>query len=105
MKRIIEPTVLVNPKDTVVEFYFDSKPVIFQPGEERMLPGPIADHAMRFVNTGLKLKGEEIKEEPKEEKSSLEDLSWPELQRLASKRGLFKLGMNKEEVIAALKGE
>jgi hypothetical protein len=100
----VEPKILYNPKDTVVEFMCGGKTYIFQPGEKRNLEGYVADHALRFVNTGLKEYVPNFNE-PEEIKSSsvaYDKMPWKKVVSIASARGVFKPGVSKKEVIAAL---
>jgi hypothetical protein len=98
----MEPKILYNPKDSVVEFMCGGKTFIFQPGEKRNLDGFVADHALRFVNTGLKeyIPGKD--EEIKTSGVAYDTMPWKKVVSIASARGVFKPGVSKKEVIKAL---
>ncbi len=91
--------VLINKTGKTVEFLFDGKPQIFAPGEKKIVDGVIAHHALYQVNTKL----QEYKNEEEEEKTIF-NMPWKELISLASKKGVFKPGLSREELIKRLQG-
>ena len=84
---------LKNPKNKLVEFYYDSKPYQLEPGEVRDFPKHIVKHATITTNTGLI----EI-----EETKKIESLPWKQLVSKSSELGIFKSGMSREVLIKAL---
>jgi len=106
----------MNPTNHVVEFMYGSQIFIFQPKEERLLEGIIADHALRFVNTGLvDVTTKKVVDSPLEPKKELskselataknfDKLSYRELVKAASHLGKYKPGMKKREILEALQG-
>lgn len=97
-----EPTILFNPSDEPVEFMYDRVIYKFQPGEKRLLDGVVADHAIRFVNTGLKVyeAGDDV--EVTSSNVAYDKMGWNQLKKLAGDRGVFQLGMKKADTIKAL---
>ena len=113
---IYQPKILKNPGTHVVEFMYGGKLFVLQPKEERLLEGVVANHALRFVNTGLvdvtnkKVESplEKRKELSKEELVAAKDfdkLSYRELVKAASHLGKYKPGMKKREVLEVLQGK
>lgn len=49
----MDPRILKNPTDRVVEITFDNKVTIFNPGEVRPIDGAVANHALKEVHSGL----------------------------------------------------
>lgn len=98
----MQPTILYNPKDTKVEFMYDHQVYIFNPGEKRVLSGDVANYALKFINSGL-LEYDGLNE-PEGVNSGVayDKMPWKKVVSLASKKGLFKPGMKKEEVYKAL---
>jgi hypothetical protein len=98
-----EPKIIFNPKNETVEFMRDRQSYVFQPGEKRMMEGSLADHALRFAKAGLKEYEPGTDDEAVTSSNVAYDkMPWRELVALASKRGLFKPGMEKEAVLKAL---
>ena len=100
---IYEPTILFNPKDRAVEFMYDRRIYVFEPGEKKLVDGIVADHAIRFVNTGLKVYEPES-DDKKVESSNVayNKMAWGPLKKLASDRGVFEFGMKKAQIVKAL---
>lgn len=98
---IYEPRILFNPKSEKVEFMYGGMVYIFGPGEKKMLPPEVAKHALKYVNTGLK-----VYEEGDDAFTggiAYNKLPWKELVSMASARGIFKPGMSKEALLRLLK--
>lgn len=117
-----DPKVLLNPKAEVVEFMYNGQVYVFQPGERRNLDGVVADHALRFVNTGLKDVTTEYVSTAKtplpepilieklpttkddmDSETNFELMKWKDLVSLGSKYLVFKPGMSREALITELK--
>ena len=87
--------ILFNPKDTVVEFMCNHQVYIFQPGEKKLLDKAVAFHALHYANAGL------LPYDGTLEVSGAIDygkMPWRQVVSMASKRGLFKPGMSREEI-------
>ena len=99
------PKKLVNRKSRVVEFFYNHQVYSFRPGEVKLLPGEVADHALRFVNTGLVEVTEELEKElkalKKKQMPDYENMPWAKLVKRA--RGNFRPGMKKAEIVEMLK--
>jgi len=120
---LYEPKIVVNPKNEVVEFTCDGRVFVFQPGEERILEGFTAYHGVVQTNTGLVFKEEANKPIVKEQElrdkvkgkyaeatdvpvigeDEIKKMTWNELRTYASRKGVFKVGMKKPEVLKILK--
>lgn len=96
-----KPKTLYNPSDKEVEWRVGGQFYTLGPKEKDIFDGFVANHALKNVNTGL------VEYEPgvEVEKSEVgyEKLPWKELIKLASKEGVFKTGMKREEIELALK--
>lgn len=94
---------LFNPKSEKVEFMYDHQSYVFAPGEKQLVEWEVGDHAIRFVNTGLK---EYVPETDDKEVTSsnmaYDKMPWKEVVSMASARGIFKPGMGKDAVLKAL---
>lgn len=102
---IYEPKVLVNRTGKTVEFWAGGQLYIHKKNEIKPYDGFVADQALRFVNTGLEEYTEQIKEEMAHagEKSMPGYDDWP-WRKLVSTLGKdFLPGMNRDDVILALK--
>lgn len=100
-----EPKVLVNRTGKNVEFWAGGEIYQHKKNEIKPYNGFVADMALRFINTGLEEYTDEIKEEMAHagEKSMPEYGEWP-WKKLVSTLGKdFVPGMNKADVILALK--
>ena len=95
---IYKDKVLINRTGKKVEFMHAHRLYTFEPGEKKLLDGVVADHALRFFNTGLEEYVEGMDAAPKKDFSKL---SWRELVSLAKGKG-YKVGMDRKEVIALL---
>jgi hypothetical protein len=101
-----EPKILFNPKSEQTEFMYDHQVYVFQPGEKKLMDGTVADHALRFANSGLK---EYVPETDDKLVSSTDvaydKMPWREVVSLASKRGLINkdnFGVTKKELLRLL---
>ena len=94
--------ILINRTGKTVEFMYDHQVYIFKPGEKKMLDGVVADHALRFVNTGLEEYTEAMAAPDRKPQKDFSKLSWRELVSLAKGKG-YKVGMKKKDIIALLK--
>jgi len=95
---------LFNPSDNDIEFFFSGRPNIIRAGETKEFSDKVADHCLRFVNSVIVEAGsvEASKDEyVVEETPSFESMSWTELRRYG--KGIYKLGMNREELLRLLK--
>lgn len=100
---IYEPKIIFNPTNKPIEFMHSGTVYIFKPGEKKNLEGFVAYHVLNHVNSELK----EYEPEGDDDKVLSSDVAydkmpWRDLVALASKRGLFKPGTGKDEVITAL---
>jgi hypothetical protein len=77
---------------------FDHQTYIFKPGEKRVLEGNVADHALRFINTGLKVYDGLNEPVGKSTGVAYDKMAWKDLVSMASKRGLFKPPMTREQI-------
>lgn len=96
-----EPRILFNPKSEPVEFRYGGIIYIFNPGEKKLVEPEVAKHALKYVNTGLK-----VYEEGDDAFTggiAYDKLPWKELVSMASKRGIFKPGMSKDALLRKLK--
>lgn len=94
---------LFNPKNETVEFMYDHQSYIFAPGEKQLVEYEVGNHALRFVNTGLKEYFPETDDEVVTSSNMAYDkMPWKEVVSMASARKIFKPGMSKEAVFKAL---
>jgi len=100
---IYEPRVLFNPKSEPVEFMCGGQSFVFKPGEKKMLEPEVANHALKMVNTGLKVYEEG--DDAFTEGIAYDKLPWKELISMASERGIFKTGMDRNTILMILKEE
>jgi hypothetical protein len=97
------PTILFNPTNRIIEFMYDHQSYKFQPGEKKLLDGLVADHALRDMNTGLKIYVPETDDSAVSSTNVAYDkMPWKQVVSLASARGIFKPGMSKTAVLKAL---
>ena len=98
-----EPKVMFNPSDERIDFMYDHQTYVFEPGEKKLLNKAVTDHVIRFLNSDLKVYEPETDDIAVTSSDVAYDkMSWLDVKSLAAKRGLFKLGMKKDEVIKAL---
>jgi len=112
-----QPKILMNPTNHVVEFMYGGQIFIFQPKEEKLLEGLVANHALRFVNTGLvdvtekKVVNSPLEPERELSKSELvaakdfDKMNYRSLIKAASHLGKYKPGMKKREILEVLQGK
>lgn len=95
---------LFNPSKNDIEFLFSGQPNIIRAGETKDFSDKVADHCLRFVNSPI-VKARSVDtskdEYVVEETPSFESMSWTELRRYG--KGIYKLGMNREELLRLLK--
>lgn len=96
-----EPKILVNKTGHEVEFFCGGTIHIFKPREQRPVDGFVAHHALNRANTGLT----EVGTEPKMPSMPVDEMNWKQLRQMVGKDGekVYKLGMNREELIKAIK--
>ena len=101
---IYQPKVLYNPKSEPVTFMCDHQSYVFKPGEKMLLDGPVAFHALRHANVGLR-------EYAVDEEGNMpivvgeiayDKMPWKEMVATGSQRGAFKPGMKRKELTKAL---
>ena len=96
---------LVNRTGKRVEFFYDRQPYIFEKGEVKLVRGEVAEHALKFTNTGLEVLTPEIEMEMKAGRKGkmpdYESYDWHRLVRRMGKK--FKPGMKKAEIVDILK--
>jgi hypothetical protein len=73
---------------------------MFEPGEKRILEGFPAYHALMQTNTGLV---EYSGQDSRPQDMPLEEMPWRSLVSLGSKLGVHKPGVNREQLIQAIK--
>lgn len=98
-----EPKIIFNPTNKEIEFMQGGQIYIFKPGEKRLLDGFVAYHALSHVKSALR----EYEPDTDDEVVSSSDVAydkmpWREVVALASKRGIFKPGMARDEAIRLL---
>ena len=103
---VYEPKILFNPFPYEVEFMRDRKIYKFKPYENRPLDGVVAYHALNMANCGLVEYDPKIHDDKvKVDSIDYSKMPWKRLVSLGSERGVFKPGMQREELEKALDGE
>lgn len=102
-----EPKRVKNNKKETVEFMHGGRVFIVRPGESKLFDGVVAYHALHMVNTGL-VEADDADESLAEQNKipkeiPLSQLSYVELIKRAGQEGVYKPGMNKTDIIYALK--
>lgn len=102
-----QASILVNRTGHDVEFRQDGIVYQHKKGEAKAYDGFVANHALNTVNTGLEVYTKQIEEEMKQaerkEMPDYESLPWKKLVSMASERDVYDVGMNRSEVLKALK--
>jgi hypothetical protein len=100
---IYEPKILFNPTNKPVNFMYDRQSYTLAPGEKRNFNGEIAFFILNRINTPLKEYQPVLDDELISSSTVAYDrIPWKELVVMASERGLFSMGMGKDQVIKAL---
>ena len=97
-----KPITLYNPTNEEIEWYVGGIRYFLGAHKREVFDGFVADHALNYTNTGLVEYEPESVEEVEESHVGYEKLPWRELVKLASKEGVFKPGMKKDELLKAL---
>jgi hypothetical protein len=97
---IKSPKILFNPNNKDVEFMFDHLVYVFRPGEKKFLDYDVAIHGLGSGCGVIEYDGSS--EAKFSEGIAYDKMPWRELVSVASKRGLFKPPMAREEVIKAM---
>jgi len=102
----LEPKILINRQNHVVEFRHGGQIFIFKPSEHRVLDGVVADHALHFTNTGLEEYTKEIEvEEEKQAEAVMPDymnLPFTTLVSMMGKEYSPKKKMKKTDLVVSL---
>lgn len=96
--------ILTNPTGRKVEFMCGGKSYVFETGETKPVDGFVAYHALTQVNTGLVEHRREEKPVLEASEKAYEDMSFFELRKIASNKGIFKIGMKKKDLLDVLNG-
>lgn len=93
---------MFNPTNKEVSFRYGGKEFIFKPKESRELEEHIADHAVERSKSPLVEHTPMYDRQVEIKDTVYSKMGWREVQRMASARGLFKLGMSREKAILIL---
>ncbi len=94
---------LHNPTDKDIHFPYGRDKIVVPAGETVMLDDAIAHHGLIEIKNELVDPDLEEVEKPAEKKDYSE-MSWGEVRTLAAERGVYKVGMNREDIENALEG-
>lgn len=100
-----EAKTLVNRTGKSVEFTVGGKLYSLKAGKSKTFEGIVADHALKFTNTGLEELTPELEEQMlKEGQKTMPDYQGMKYQQLVkrAKRHGWKVGMNKKDVVELL---
>lgn len=94
--------IILNPKNEQVEFMHNHIVYVFRAGEKKLLDDAPAKHALKESKAGLVVYDGSMDEGVVGE-IDYASMPWKEVVSMASKRGVFKPGMKKDDVYRALK--
>lgn len=92
---------LHNPTDKDIHFPWGRNKITVPAGETVMLDDAVARHGLLEIKNELVDPDVEEVEQPSST-SDYSEMSWNELRKLAADRGVYKVGMNRDEVESAL---